>query len=152
MIEFPREEKAKAFRALFSHGALFHCEEHGYRDHTSSNKYLLVMRGWAVDSDCFYYLPTSQVDKYRNNPIYEHSLYVFPVGSVDYFKEETALIITSVQRGNFQKFENRYVNETVNRKLVHLEHLESGHMSQICALVNSSDDLSDYLKRQLVPK
>lgn len=152
VIEFPKEDKVKAFRALFNHGALFHCEEHGYSDHTSSNKYLLVMRGWAVDGKCFYYLPTSQVDKYRDNPIYNNSLFVFPVGSVDYFKDETAIVITNVHSGNFQKFENRYVNEAVNRKLVHLGNLESGNMSQICALVSSSDGLSNYEKRQLIPK
>lgn len=152
MLQFSREQRKKTFRDLFVHGSLFHIQGYGFDDYTLKDKYLLVMRGLATDEECYFFLPTSQVDKHRKNPIYQDSLYIFPEGSISYFPTETAIVVTNFHCRPYQRFETRYVDQPKGRHLDYLMSVPSHHMEAICKLIDDSDEISPFHKRQLISK
>ena len=113
------------------------------------DKFILVMRGLAEDGECCFYLPTSKVSQLRKNPIYSGGFYVFPEGSIAQFSCETAIVIEQYFRLPFPRFEMRYLEQGRNRRLDYLAEIPSSHMDAICQLIEESEQLSPFIKRQL---
>ncbi len=151
MVDFSIESLQQNIRALFVHGALFHCESHGFEDGSSRDKFLLVMRGRKEDAQCYYYLPTSKVTRLQANVLYRNALYIFPLGSVSNFTVETAININDHKKCNFQKFESRYVSPPKDRKLDFLCNIGDDRMAAICRLIKASPKISSFDKGQMIP-
>jgi uncharacterized protein YcbX len=109
------------------------------------------MRGLREDGKCYFYLPTSRVDKYRDNPIYSNDLYIFPVGSIRHFSRETGIVISSPHDRNYLMSEGRYFGGQTRKHLDYLGKIPEQHMKAMSELIQSSNRVTEYVKRQLVP-
>ena len=108
------------------------------------------MRGLKEDGECYFFLTTSQVDKYRSNPLYNSRLYVFPKGSISCFNAETAIDISQVGRKPFRIFENRYVNQSTGNRLDYKMMIPDDHLKAICNMISQSKEISKFNKIQLI--
>lgn len=151
MIDLSASSRHVMFRALFVHGALFHCQGFRFSENDMRDKYLLVMRGQSKEGKSYFYLPTSQVEKLRSNPIFHNEYYLFESGSIQQFKKETAINIRNLKEGLFQDFADRYVFRPPGRCLDFVASIENDHMAAICKLVHESPSLSLHYKQLALP-
>ena len=138
MIKLSDESAKNSLRGLFKHGALFHCKNFTFKESWAEpkDKFILVMRGWAADGRCHFYLPTSNLDGHK----LKNSLYIIPIGSVKSFTDETGIIISSPHRWNYTNVERRYLNGT----LEYCEEVDGTQMKQICEMIKGSDYLTGH--------
>lgn len=149
MINIPFAVRQSVFRASFEHGALFHCDNFVFEDFTAGDKFLLVMRGHRTDESCYFYLPTSKVEKYQKNPIFSPWMHIFSKGSIKSFTVDTAVIIDNWHKEHFRRYESRALADSPS--LVFLENIDAKQMSPICTLINNSPTIAPAHKRQMIP-
>jgi hypothetical protein len=151
MIDIRPELARDNFRKLFVRGALFYCQNYDFTDNTTKDKFIFVLNGCNSSGDSHFFLPTSQVSKYRRNRLYKDSLYVFPEGSVDAFHVETAIIIANVHSKSYTYFEEKYWKTTGPGCLEFREMVNESIMDQIDKMVLASIHIPPSIKKEILP-
>ena len=151
MIEIPPGFSKKTFRQLFVPGALFFCKNYNFSERDTKPKYILVLNGCDQSDSSHFYLPTSQVEKYRKISIYANLMYTFPHGAVEAFSRETAIIIPNVQTKTYQYFERKYLRPSTSDYLNYCEKMPDHIMSNIYKMIVASRKISLEKKRKILP-
>jgi len=136
---------------LFVPGALFFCKNYKFSESDTKPKYILVLNGRDQLDSSHFYLPTSQVEKYRNISIYANSIYTFPHGAVGTFSRETAIIIPNVHTKTYQYFERKYLRLSTSDCLNYCEKMSDYIMNNIYKMIVASHRISLEKKRKILP-
>ena len=151
MIEIPPGFSKKTFKQLFVPGALFFCKNYNFSESDTKPKYILVLNGRDQSDSSHFYLPTSQVEKYRKISIYANLMYTFPRGAVEAFSRETAIIIPNVHTKTYQYFERKYLRPSTSDYLNYCEKMPDHIMSNIYKMIVASRKISLEKKRKILP-
>lgn len=151
MIEIPPAFSKKTFRQLFVPGALFFCKNYNFSERDTKPKYILVLNGRDQSDSSHFYLPTSQVEKYRKISIYANLMYTFPRGAVEAFSRETAIIIPTVHTKEHQYFERKYLSSSSLDCLSYCEMMPDHIMSNIYKMIVASREISLEKKKKILP-
>ena len=152
MIEITSEFSKEAFKGLFVRGALFHCQNYDFWDGSTKKKFVLVLNGCDSSSNCYFLLPTSQLEKCRNNPILSKSLYVFPSGSITSFTKETGIIISDIYSKDYTYFEQKYLDQSCGRRtLSFCENVGDTVMEDIDKRVLANNNIALKIKKEVLP-
>lgn len=151
MIEIPPGFSKKTFKQLFVPGALFFCKNYNFSERDTKPKYILVLNGRDQSDSSHFYLPTSQVEKYRKISIYANLMYTFPRGAVEAFSRETAIIIPTVHTKEHQYFERKYLSSSPLDCLSYCEMMPDYIMNNIYKMIVASHRISFEIKRRILP-
>jgi hypothetical protein len=151
MIDIPPELLEENFPKLFIRGAIFLCKNYDLWDVAPKDKYILILNGCDSDGWTYFYLPTSKVDKYRNNPIYSKSFYVIPAGTVNCFDKETSIITRNVHQKKYDRFKRKFVNPTDTDCLTFLQMMPEKVMDDIYQKIVASIEIPFLKKKKILP-
>lgn len=151
MIEIPPAFSKKTFRQLFVPGALFFCKNYNFSERDTKPKYILVLNGRDQSDSSHFYLPTSQIEKYRKISIYANSMFTFPRGAVEAFSRETAIIIPNVHTKTYQYFERKYLRPSTSDYLNYREMMPDHIMDNIYKMIVASREISFEKKKKILP-
>jgi hypothetical protein len=151
MIDFPPNVARQNFRKLFSRGALFHCKNYNFEDSTTKNKFLLVLNGHHDSGKSYFYLPTSQVEKLKNNKLSTPRLYIFPSDCIHAFTKETGILIFPILHKAVAYFEAK-CQGCGDGTLTYCEPVPEQIMQEIDSAIIASKDISLSTKKIILPE
>ncbi len=151
MIQIPDELSRDNFKGLFVRGGLFHCRNFNFADGTTRDKFILVLNGCNPSGRSYFFLPTSKVDKYEGNMLYQDGLFVFSGDSVSTFSEKTAVVIRNVHSKNHTYFEQKYLKKSGPDGLDFREAIDDAVMDEIDRMIMASTDIELRIKKEVLP-
>jgi len=151
MIQVPKRLSEDTFDDLFVPGVLFLCENYQFGNGKLRDKYILILNPHDDQNNAYFYLTTSKVEKYRGNPLYKDSMFIFRKEDVAEFDKETAIIIPKVYSKDFRYFRVKYINLQPTDRLIFCRKIPDSILDDIYKMIMASNALSLKIKRLILP-
>lgn len=151
MVDLPESLAKGNFRKLFTPGGVFFQEKYVFEDGTSRQKFIVVLNSCDSSGYSYVVLPTSQVEKIRNTKVLLASAYFFPMGAVECFSKDTAVVLRNILKQKFVTFEHGYNHSTRSQRLEYRCHLSGECLSGLYTAIVASRDISLSTKRLILP-
>jgi hypothetical protein len=151
MIDIPPELLEENFEKLFVRGAIFWCKNYDLWDAAPKPKYILVLTGRDSEGWSYFYLPTSKVGKHQANLVFASSIHVIPAGTVQCFRQETAIVIRNVHRQHYDRFRRKFLNPTDTDCLDFLQMMPDHIMNDLYKMILASVEIPLLTKKKILP-